>query len=109
MHNILWANECSIKNSRPVGSATRRLVPVAAVKSEQHVDTGRREVSIGAESKTGKMQEAERPKTRHRIEIKVTEAQKELITQGAAAVRQGISEFVREAAERAAAEALKRP
>jgi uncharacterized protein (DUF1778 family) len=47
-------------------------------------------------------------RSRHRIEIKVSEVQKDLITRGAAAARKGISEFVREAAERAATEALKR-
>ncbi len=45
---------------------------------------------------------------RHRIEIKVSEAEKNLITRGAAAAKKGISEFVREAAEHAANEALKR-
>jgi uncharacterized protein (DUF1778 family) len=54
------------------------------------------------------MHEPEAPKTRHRIEIKVSETQKDLITRGAAAAKQGISEFVRQAAERAANEALKR-
>ena len=44
---------------------------------------------------------------RYRIEIKVTEAQKDLIARGAAEVRQGISEFVRAAAEKAARDALK--
>lgn len=58
--------------------------------------------------------ESSEPKTtpsRHRIEIKVSEEQKELIARGAAAAKQGISEFVRSAAERAAREALsiKRP
>ena len=45
---------------------------------------------------------------RFRIEVKVTEAQKELITRGAVATGQGISEFVRAAAESAAREALAR-
>jgi uncharacterized protein (DUF1778 family) len=44
---------------------------------------------------------------RYRIEIKVTEVQKDLIGRGAAEARQGISEFVRAAAEKAAKDALK--
>jgi len=52
--------------------------------------------------------ESNEPKrSRHRIEIKVSEEQKDLIARAAAATRQGISEFVRAAAERAATEALK--
>lgn len=47
-------------------------------------------------------------RSRHRIEIKLSAEQKDLIVRGAAAARQGISEFVRSAAERAATEALKR-
>lgn len=39
---------------------------------------------------------------RHRIEIKLSAEQKDLIVRGAAAAKQGISEFVRAAAERAA-------
>jgi uncharacterized protein (DUF1778 family) len=49
------------------------------------------------------------PQKRHRIEIKVNEAQKNLIARGAAAAKQGISEFVRLAAERAAHDALSGP
>lgn len=44
--------------------------------------------------------------TRHRIEIKLTAEQKDLIVRGAAAARQDISEFVRAAAENAARRAL---
>jgi uncharacterized protein (DUF1778 family) len=47
-------------------------------------------------------------RSRHRIEIKVSEGQKDLITRGAAAAKQGVSEFVRLAAERAANDALRR-
>ena len=43
---------------------------------------------------------------RYRIEIKVSAEQKDLIVRGAAAAKQGISEFVRSAAEKAAREAL---
>ena len=43
---------------------------------------------------------------RYRIEIKLTAEQKELITRGAAASRLGLSEFVRNAAERAARDVL---
>ncbi len=46
-------------------------------------------------------QKPDRP-TRHRVEIKLSEEQKDLIARGAALARQGISEFVRSAAERAA-------
>jgi uncharacterized protein (DUF1778 family) len=52
-------------------------------------------------------QETPVKRDRHRIEIKVSEAQKDLITRGALASRQGISEFVRGAAERAAEAILK--
>ncbi len=55
------------------------------------------------------MDETAQPKSRHRIEIKVSADEKDLITRGAAAAKQGISEFVRLAAERAAKDALKRP
>jgi hypothetical protein len=44
---------------------------------------------------------------RHRIEIKVTEAQKDLIRRAAAAQKTGLSEFVRTCAEKAARETLK--
>jgi uncharacterized protein (DUF1778 family) len=44
--------------------------------------------------------------SRYRIEIKVSREQKELITLGAAAAKQGISQFVRSAAEEAARRAL---
>lgn len=44
--------------------------------------------------------------TRHRIEIKVSEEQKELFNRAADATRQGVSEFVRSAAERAARDLL---
>jgi len=47
----------------------------------------------------------ERP-TRHRIEIKVSKDQKETIAKGAALAKQGISEFVRNAAERFAKDLL---
>lgn len=67
------------------------------------------EVSTLGSRNSKRMHEPEPTKTRHRIEIKVSEAQKDLITRGAAAAKQGISEFVRLAAERAANEALKRP
>lgn len=43
---------------------------------------------------------------RHRIEIKVSEEQKDLIARAAEIARQGISEFVRAAAERAARELI---
>jgi hypothetical protein len=52
------------------------------------------------------MDQSPATKNRHRIEIKVTEAQKSLIIRAAAASRQGISEFVREVTERAATEVL---
>ena len=45
---------------------------------------------------------------RHRIEIKLSAEQKDLIVRGAEAAKQGVSEFVRGAAERAAREALRR-
>jgi uncharacterized protein (DUF1778 family) len=45
---------------------------------------------------------------RHRIEIKVSPEQKELIKQGAALAKQGVSEFVRSAAESAARELMLR-
>jgi len=44
--------------------------------------------------------------TRHRIEIKVSEEQKDVIVRGAEIARQGISEFVRAAADRAARELI---
>lgn len=40
--------------------------------------------------------------SRHRIEIKVSKDQKDTIVRGAALAKQGLSEFVRSAAERAA-------
>lgn len=40
--------------------------------------------------------------TRYRVEIKVSEEQRELFTRAAAISKQGLSEFVRAAAERAA-------
>lgn len=43
---------------------------------------------------------------RYRIEVKVTEAQKDLVVRAAAAAGQGISEFVRSAAEKAAVDVL---
>ena len=43
---------------------------------------------------------------RYRIEIKVTEEQKDLITRAAAARKLGMSEFVRNCAEKAAREIL---
>ena len=46
--------------------------------------------------------------TRHRIEIKVSEEQKALFARAADASKQGISEFVRSAAEGAAREVLSR-
>jgi len=46
--------------------------------------------------------------TRHRIEIKVSEEQKALIARAAEAAKQGISEFVRSAAEKAALATLSR-
>lgn len=42
------------------------------------------------------------PASRHRIEIKVSEEQKSTIVRGASLAKQGISEFVRTAAERSA-------
>jgi uncharacterized protein (DUF1778 family) len=45
--------------------------------------------------------QTERP-TRHRIEIKLSEDQKETITRGASLAKQGVSEFVRSVAEKAA-------
>lgn len=53
-------------------------------------------------------QQTEPKRDRYRIEVKVTEAQKTLIARGAAAVGQGLSEFVRTAAEKAATEAVAR-
>jgi hypothetical protein len=50
----------------------------------------RREVWGPGRCNTGLMDEAQPAKTRHRIEIKVSEAQKDLIARGAAAARQGI-------------------
>lgn len=47
-----------------------------------------------------------RRQVRYRIEVKVSEEQKDLITRAAAATRKGISEFVRDAAEKAAHDAL---
>ena len=47
------------------------------------------------------------PRDRFRIEIKVSRDQKELIRRGAEASKQGVSEFVRLAAEQAAKEALR--
>ncbi|HEV3155622.1 MAG TPA: DUF1778 domain-containing protein [Candidatus Baltobacteraceae bacterium] len=44
--------------------------------------------------------------TRHRIEIKVSEEQKTLIAEAAALAKQGMSEFVRAAAESAAKELI---
>ena len=44
---------------------------------------------------------------RFRIEIKVTEAQKDLIFRAAAQQKQGMSEFVRASAEKAARDILK--
>lgn len=58
---------------------------------------------MDAETTTGRS----KPGARHRIEIKVSEAQKDLISRAAAARSQGISEFVRSCAEKAAAEILK--
>jgi uncharacterized protein (DUF1778 family) len=46
------------------------------------------------------------PVARHRIEIKVSESQKDLITRAAAAKKTGLSEFVRNAAEAAARDIL---
>lgn len=48
------------------------------------------------------------PITRHRIEIKMTEGQKDLIARAAAARGQGLSEFVKHATEAAAHETLAR-
>jgi uncharacterized protein (DUF1778 family) len=50
-------------------------------------------------------QKPDRP-NRHRIEIKLSEEQKDAIVRGAALAKQGVSEFVRSAAERAARELL---
>jgi uncharacterized protein (DUF1778 family) len=52
------------------------------------------------------MDQTPEAKTRYRIEIKLAKAQKDLIIRGAAAAGLGISEFVRQAAERAAADAV---
>jgi uncharacterized protein (DUF1778 family) len=49
--------------------------------------------------------QGERP-TRQRIEIKVSEEQKETIVRAAALANQGVSSFVRDAAERAARELI---
>lgn len=46
------------------------------------------------------------PPTRHRIEIKVSEQEKDLIVSAAALAKQGISEFVRTVVERAAREQI---
>jgi uncharacterized protein (DUF1778 family) len=43
---------------------------------------------------------------RHRIEIKVSEQEKDLIVRAAGLAKQGISEFVRSAVERAARELI---
>lgn len=48
----------------------------------------------------------EERRNRYRIEIKLTEAEKDLIARGAAARKQGLSQFVRSAAEDAARAAL---
>ena len=53
------------------------------------------------------MEPSDPPPKRNRIEIKVSETQKDLIVRGAAASGKGISEFVRLAAENAATAALK--
>lgn len=53
------------------------------------------------------MENEARRLVRHRIEVKVTGEQKDLIARAAAASRKGISEFVRDAAEKAAQETLK--
>lgn len=45
---------------------------------------------------------------RHRIEIKVSAEQKDLIVRGAAVAKKGVSEFVRSAAEHAAREIVKK-
>jgi len=45
---------------------------------------------------------------RHRIEIKLSAEQRELIDEGAALAKQGVSEFVRSAAERIARELISR-
>jgi uncharacterized protein (DUF1778 family) len=49
--------------------------------------------------------EPQRP-TRLRIEVKVSEEQKDIITRAADIAKQGVSEFVRSAAERAARDLL---
>lgn len=45
---------------------------------------------------------------RHRVEVKLSEEQKDVITRGAALAKQGLSEFVRTAAENAARDLISR-
>jgi uncharacterized protein (DUF1778 family) len=55
------------------------------------------------------MENAEKPRAaRHRIEIKLSEAQKNSIVKAASLAKQGVSEFVRRAAEAAANEIISR-
>jgi uncharacterized protein (DUF1778 family) len=54
-----------------------------------------------------KMEATEKPQaTRHRIEIKVSQHEKDLIVRAAGLAKQGLSEFVRTAVERAAREQI---
>ena len=55
------------------------------------------------------METEEKARTlRHRVEIKLSEEQKALIARAAALTKQGLSEFVRYAAESAAREVVSR-
>lgn len=51
-------------------------------------------------------EQASRPASRYRIEIKLSEQEKALIVQGAELTGKGVSAFVRDAAERAAREVI---
>jgi uncharacterized protein (DUF1778 family) len=53
------------------------------------------------------MEAIEQPRvTRHRIEIKVSQQEKDLIVRAAGLAKQGLSEFVRTVVERAAREQI---
>lgn len=53
-----------------------------------------------------KTEQATKPTSRYRIEIKLSEQEKALIVQGAELAGKGVSAFVRDAAERAARAAI---
>lgn len=102
----LVANRCSIPN---VAKPLRVLDP------QRILGEGRLPGPNGLATQLVRMSEAKettpnetRSVARCRIEIKVSLAQKDLISRGAAASGQGLSEFVRSTAERAAAEIVNR-